>query len=1133
MSLQLIVGPSGSGKSHYLYEHIIKEAKERTNQQYVILVPDQYTMQAKRDFVNQSPQKGMLNVDVLSFGRLAHRVFEETGQSNRMLLDDTGKNFVLKKIARKQEGNLKVLRNNLNKIGYMDEVKSVISELTQYGVGEEALSQAAKALGTENALSYKLQDFALLYREFYAYLEEKYITSEEMLSVLCQVIFQSAFLKDSVIVLDGFTGFTPVQMKVLRELALHCEKIYVSVLAGAHTNLFVYEHPYQLYALSKQMVTGLLQLARETGIEVEPEVRMEAHPSYRLREKKALSYLQQHLFTYGAAPYEEEQNEIALYGARDAREEMGFVAQEIRKLVRQRKYRYREIGVIVSDMDTYQKAIEGAFRTYDLPVFMDSKRSILLNGLVEYIRSLLEMVEQNFAYTSVFRYLRTGLTEFTEEEVDRMENYVLARGIRGYKKWAEPWTVRTGFFTEEDVAELEGLRSRFMERRQEVFGVLKSRNKTVYQVTLALHNFFVQEQLQQKMKTSQEWFEAEGELVLAREYAQIYRIVMDLFDKFVELLGEERISMKEYCELLDAGLAQARVGTVPPGMDQIVVGDIERTRLPEVKVLFLVGMSDAYIPGNLGEGGLLSDADRSTLAKRGVTLAPGAKEKLYVQRFYLHMHMSKPSELLYLTYCRMKGEKDTMRPSYVIGNLRQLFPKLELQEVPQDPLLMEQTAESGLSYVIRGLREEELRQSPMWKEWYRWYQNQPEWQEKIEQILTAAFLEKPEGTLGKELAQQLYGKILKNSVTRLETFTSCAYAHFVEYGLDLREREEYEFRSLDFGTMFHRALELYAKKLKAREQSWTEISEPLQEQIVGESIAETLEQYASSIISETARDGYVKNRLARMMKRTIWAMTNQLRSGEFVPVAYEVAFGKETGLSVCNLELEEGNRMILRGKIDRIDICEQEDAVYVKVTDYKTGSKLFDISDLYQGLQMQLATYMLVALDMEQKRYPKKEILPAGIFYYRIQDPLVPDGDEAAVSKAIMEKLCPDGMVNSQEEILHLLDREMEKESEVIPVKRGAKGNLLASSKVMTTEEFQLVNRYALEKMKQAGNAILQGNVEQNPYRKGQKSSCSYCPYKGICKFDPKITGYAYRELEAEKKEEIINKIREEAETWE
>ena len=516
MPLQFIFGPSGSGKSHYLYHHIIYESMLHPEQNYIVLVPEQFTMQTQKDLVSMHPHHGIMNIDVLSFGRLAYRIFEETGGSSLPVLDDEGKNLILRRIAGKYEGELCVLKGNMKRLGYISEVKSVISEFMQYDIGEDELAKVMETVGKDSRLYYKLQDICTLYHGFTEYLEEKYITKEELLDALCRVAGQSEILKNSTVVLDGFTGFTPVQNRLLKELMLHCRKVILTVTMDDREDPYVYQHPYQLFALSKHTVHSLVSIAKEAKVPCDDPVCLYSRPPYRFRSQSALAYLERNIFRYGSSGYGKEPEGIGLHVARNPKEEAMAVAGAIRALIRKEGWRYREIGVIASNMEVYGDYLEQAFSAYDIPVFMDHKRSILLNSFVEYIRSLLQMLEQNFTYESVFRFLRTQLAGFTCEEVDALENYVLGLGSKGYKKWQERWIRRLKGMEEEELEKLNHCRVILVEKVEPLLFVTKQRKKTVKDITLALYEFMVREELQLKLKKQEEEFQNTGELALAK-----------------------------------------------------------------------------------------------------------------------------------------------------------------------------------------------------------------------------------------------------------------------------------------------------------------------------------------------------------------------------------------------------------------------------------------------------------------------------------------------------------------------------------------------------------------------------------------------------------------------------------------
>lgn len=1106
MPLKFVFGPSGSGKSSYLYQHVIQESMKYPERNYIVLVPEQFTMQTQKDLVMMHERKGIMNIDVLSFARLAYRVFEETGGGGLPVLDDEGKNLILRKIAGDYESELKMLGGHMKKQGYISEVKSVISEFTQYDIGEDEIERVMESAGESSRLYYKLADIRLLYRGFTDYLREKYITKEELLDVLSREVEKSERLKNSTVVLDGFTGFTPVQDRLLGELMRHCREVIVTVTMDRRENPYVYEHPYQLFALSKQMVTSLLQIAKQNKIPVEESVELYDHVPWRFKEQEALAFLEKHLFRYGAGAYEKEQEQVKLHLAKNPREEAYAVAEQVRRMMREDGYRLRDIGVIVSDMDVYADHLKQAFIKYDIPFFMDHKRSILLNSFVEYIRSVLHMAEQSFSYESVFRFLRTNLAGFTYEEIDELENYVIGLGIKGYKHWQEKWTRKLKGMAQEDLDKMNHYRRQLVEKVDGLIYVLRQRRKTVADITRAIYEFMVQENLQVRLAEQEELFKAKGELALAREYAQIYRIVIELFDKFVELLGDEQVSLSEYCKLLDAGLEEARVGVIPPEVDQVVIGDMQRTRLKDIKALLFAGANDVYLPGALLRTGLLSELDREKFAREKLTLSAGGKEKAYVQKFYLYLNLTKPSEKLDIYYSKVSADGKSVRPSYLIQELQKLFPKLKVRDEERYLKEQELTENIGFDRMIREFVQKRHETDGAWCELYNWYKKNPKWQEKVERFLEAGYYRKPLDALTEEAAKRLYGEEFETSITRMERFAVCAFSHFLTYGLGLREREEYDFQAADLGNVCHRALERFSYKVEREAGDWLKLTEEKRKQYVEESVEEAIADYGNSILYSSSRNAYLIVRMKRMLEKTVWALTKQLAAGDFKPAAYELRFAN--------------------GKIDRVDTCEDGDCVYVKVIDYKTGSKSFDVTALYHGFQLQLMVYMDAALQMEQKKHPEKEILPAGVFYYRIQDPLIDRPKEGEEQESILKELKPDGMISLEKEVLGHLDHCMVGESSVIPVKYNKNGSLSKSSKAASAQDFYLMMKYAVNKVEEIRQKILSGDVKVNPYRRGTETSCDYCSYRQICGFDTKMEGYRYREIEAMSVDKVIQAMK-------
>lgn len=596
MSLQFIFGNSGAGKSYALYQNLIRESQKSPEQKFLVLVPEQFTMQTQKDLVLMHPDGGILNIDVLSFQRLAYRVFEETGTSVGKVLEETGKNLVLRKAAQEHKEELKVLGGNLKKIGYINEIKSMISELTQYAVTEEELIRITENSKGRPHLYYKLKDVQLLYQAFHDYLADQYITAEELLEVLSRVAEESELLRSSVIVLDGFTGFTPIQNKLMQKLMSCAKKVLVTVTIDSREDPYRVDGEHQLFYLSKRTVTTLMALAREAKVQVEDPLWIDPSDKSRLKKGSALWWLEQNLFRLRQKPFAGEQQELSFHVLKNPQAEVSWAAAKIRRLVAEKGYHYRDFAIITGNMEAYAPSLEKILKDYEIPCFLDYKRSVLKNPFVEFLRALLEMAEQDFTYETVFRFLRCGLSGMRHEEVDLLENYVLALGIRGRKKWDSRWIRLYGKLTEEELAQMNELRERFIGQLLPFVQVQRDRKADVRARTTALYELIEGMELQKKLKVYEERFLAEGSQTLAKEYHQIYPLVMDLLDKLVDLLGGEVLTSREYRELLDAGFAEIKVGVIPPGIDQVVAGDMERTRLKDVKVLFFLGVNEGSVP---------------------------------------------------------------------------------------------------------------------------------------------------------------------------------------------------------------------------------------------------------------------------------------------------------------------------------------------------------------------------------------------------------------------------------------------------------------------------------------------------------------------------------------------------------
>lgn len=1172
MSLQMHLGSAGTGKSHRAYTTIIEESKKHPTQNFLVIVPEQFTMQTQKELVSLHPDKGIMNIDVLSFQRLAYRVFEEVGGGVNPVLEETGKSLVLQRVVQEKQKDLKVLGSNLKRTGSVAQMKSLISELMQYQVDEEMLENWIEDARRKPLLACKLQDISTVYQGFTKFLEGKYITGEAVLDVLCARMGQSEKLKNSVVLLDGFTGFTPIQNQVVGELLGLCPKVYVTVTIDNREDAYRYDGPHRLFSMSKKMIHKLLEMCRERHIEIEDSLRFSHSEKSRFAKAPALQSLEENLFRYHAKAFTKKQDQIQIAVMENPLKEMEVTVRTIHRLVRTKGYRYKDFAVVTGDLPTYGHGARQLFERFGIPCFVDEKHSVLLNPFVEFVRASVDLVAQNFSYDAMFRFLRCGLSSLSAVEIDELENYVIALGIRGWKQYDKVW-VRTYRGMDPDrILAVNDLRSTLVEELRDFAEGFSKKNLSVLERTKVLYEFICKNEIQKKLKAMEQRFEAEGEGALSREYAQIYGIVMSLLDKFTEVLGEENLSAAHYQEILEAGLLEAQVGVIPPTSDQVLVGDIERTRLKDIKVLFFVGINDGIIPKPVNKAGILSELDREYLSDKAEAdqLAPTARIEMYMQRFYLYLSMTKPSDRLYLSYSKTGSQGAALLPAYLIGLLKKQFPEILVRDWERETDMLEQieTADSTMNLMIQKLREiadgsispvswqneetvgitrknltttvdndqtsiTEYTDHELWQEMYRWYRKNPNFAEEIKKLVDAAYYQNPKDVISAAVAKALYGTELVNSATRLEQFAACAFAHFLKYGLQLSERQTYEFNAADMGSIMHEALEHFANKMNEKGLKWRSLEEQIREKLIDECVEELVHDYGNTILHSSSRNAYLIARVKRILRRTVWALQNQVKAGEFEPGGFEVSFAMEEHLDSVNFDIAPDVKLKLRGRIDRVDLCEKDDKVYVKIIDYKSGNTSLDLVELYHGLQLQLVVYMNAALEWQQRKQPDKTVEPAGIFYYKINDPLVVREREESpevMEQKLLGNLKPDGLVRAEEDVVTLMDSSLGagSTSSVIPVGYTKNGGLTSYSHVASAEDFSTLSRFVNHKIKELGSEILSGDASVSPYKTEKKEACGFCPYHGVCGFDERVKGYEFRKIKKEAQEEVIEKMKKE-----
>ena len=1164
MSLRFYFGPTDGDLSTKVYEDVIARSIEHPEQNFLVVVPDQFTMQTQKALSTMHPRGGILNIDVLSFGRLGHRVLEEVDCREIPVLDDTGKCLVLQKLAENMEEELPVLGSFLRKQGYVREVKSAISEFMQYGLSPKDVEELIAFAGEKKALVGKLQDLNTIYEKFKDYIQDHFVTAEETMDILCRNLSKSSLLPGSVVILDGYTGFTPIQYRVLQEIARLCDEMIITLVCDGGDSPYRLDGEQNLFYLTKKTVNDMERLAAEVN---EERDRKDDVFLPETEGNGELAFLRKHFFRYDAAKYETStpsqpawaascstpsqpaqtapcdkpsqpaqtlaSPQIRISEMMNPAQEVRQTAMEIQRLIRQGGIAYRDIVIVTGDLEGYAPYVESEFARLGIPCFIDRTRSITLNPLTEYMLSALNLTLKNFSYEAVFHYLRSGLSGIPQEEIDRLENYVIETGIRGKKAYQMRFSKKTRSMISRDASDEAPLLA--VDHTRETFiaqvdQITEKKKDKASQFVERLYDFLVAAKAEQKLTAMSKAFEAQGDASRAKEYAQIYRLVMDLLNQIYQLLGEEEVTLREFVDILTAGLGEIQVGIIPQNVDRILVGDMERTRFKPVKVLFFLGVNDGNIPRNTSKGGILSDVEREFLKDSSHALAPTPRQQMFIQRFYLYLNVTKPKERLYLSYSRQGSDGKTLRPAYLIDTLKRTFPALSV-EFPQDRPILEQvlTLGEGKGLLADALRDFSGGTLPREREqdFYTLYAAFDGTAER-QNYVNAAFLRHEDHALLQEIARLVYGKILGNSVSRLETYAACAYRHFLQYGLALKEREEFGYEAADLGTIYHGVLEDFAATLKTEKQTWFSFDEDFAERAVMASLDKRAKEYRTSAFTENERSMYQIKRMGRILKRTVMTLQGQLQKGAFVPCDFEEKFDRIIDLGEIR---GEAMKMSLMGRIDRIDVAEDDGNVYVKVMDYKSGDKKVDLTALYHGLQMQLVVYVNEALEKAKKAHPDKEVIPAAILYYHLADPVIEEKKEMSkedLEHQLRQALCAKGIVNDSMSVIRLLDGSFEDKSEAIPVALKKDGGFAKGSKVQSSENLKLISDFVSEKVKSLGKEILEGNIALSPYERDKEDACTYCPYGKVCGFDPAIPGCQKRIIKEREDEEVIELIRRE-----
>ncbi len=1136
MSLRLIIGRAGTGKTRVCLDAVRKELLTGpAGTPLILLVPEQATFLMEYALAATPGLRGFTRAQVLSFRRLAYRVLQRAGGAARKHIGELGKRMVLRRLLEQRKHQLKVFRRSAEQPGFAGTLAGTLDEMKTYCIAPAELERAALRLrdkGIKISLADKLEDICLLYHDLEAYLDGRYIDPEDYLNLLAERMAVSGTLGDAEVWVDGFTGFTPQEYKVLAALMRNVRRVNVTLSADSSSLEGIPDETDGFYPL-RETYDKLCATAAGEGIMVASPLILDGAAPRRFKSP-GIACLEKHYLYHSVKPRPGTAKGVVLAAAANNLAETEGVAREIIALCRDSGYRYRDIVIILRNLEAYAQIIQRVFSDYGIPVFIDQKRAVFYHPLVELVRSALEVVTGNWSHDAVFRFLKTDLVPLAREKVDLLENYVLAHGIRGHR-WMDgkPWAYIRQLSLEEDrevtepeARELEEINLIRQQAVTALAGFFKAMETavSVREMTEVLFKLLEELKVPATLERWSREAETKGQLENAREHAQVWDGVVSLMDQVVEALGEEKLTPEEYKVILNSGLESLRLGLIPPGLDQVVVGSLDRSRFPEARAAFVMGVNDGVLPARTKEQGIISEGERDGLKAAGINLAPGARRRVLDEQYLTYLALSRASELLYLSYPAADDEGGALMPSQVIGRVKALLPDVEQRVWPVEPnpaLAGELDFITGpdrtLSYLAAQLREAKAGRpvNPLWWDVYRWF-IQGSQREKCARVLSALFFTNREEMLSPGTGRKLYGRILKTSISGMEKFMACPFAHFLSRGLKLKERAAFKLEAPDLGRFFHAALKLFGERLRSEGLEWGALGKEQIGSMAGEAVDLLAPRLQNEILLSTARRRYLTGKLKRTVRRAALVLAEHSRRGSFRPVGLELAFGPGGDLPAVTFTLTGGTEMILTGRIDRVDAAVNDEGIYLRVIDYKSGQMTVKLADVYHGLKIQLMSYLDVALrhaGLLLKRHERA--LPGAVLYFRIDDPLIKtDGGippEEEREKKILKELRMTGMVLSDPAVARMMDGSIKGQSDLIPVYLKSSGEIADRSAVLTREQFDLLRAYLRSKLIAAGDDIMRGVVDIAPYRRGSTGACLYCPYRKVCQFDILMEGNAYR----------------------
>ena len=1135
MSLRFIYGRAGSGKSYYCFHDIKSRMEESEGKPLILLVPEDYSFKAEKELLKFIGEKGLMKAKVFSFKRMAYNVFREVGGLARQHMNNAGRDIMLYRIMDEHKDEFLAFKKAVKMKGFVNTISQMITELKIYEIKPQDI-EIANAKISDEPLFNKLHDINLIYSEFEKTLGFGYIDPDDDLNILYKKLDSYTGFNDAEIWIDGFVMFTPQQYMILDLLFKKAKRINITIPCGSSDKS-------DIFSSIREMEQRIINIARDNNISYEKPVILDSEVPSKYKDNPELVHLEKNFYAFPYKVYDNPVNNISILKAQNRYNEVESAAQDIIRLCRDEGFRFFDIAVAVHDTDEYEKLVGAIFSVYGIPYFIDEKRDISSNPLIVLILSAFEILYKNWSYESVFNYLKTGLTGIDMDDVDILENYVLASGIKG-SRWTEnEWKYWPDRDSNGDVPKDSKERlKKINDIRQKVLKpILKLKksiedNNSASGICSSLFDFLLDIKIPQRIEMLIDSFKNDGQINLASEYSKIWNIIIETLDQLSEVLCNMELTPEQFSKVLAIGFEEYKIGLIPSALDQVAFGSIERVKNYEIKALYILGVNDGIFPSVQGDEGILSDNDRDCLKSLGLKLAPGTRDRVFDEQYLVYKTLTKPFKYLKLYYPVADFEGRSLRPSIIISRVNKLFKNIEvkssiIEDDSQDVNLnLINSKFAAFNELVCEMRKKAdgFDVNPVWRDVYYWFINNAEWREKTKRAISGLNYVNQEKPVNPKKLRELYGKIFKFSISRLEKYAGCPFAYFIQYGLKAKERKIYALNPPDIGSFIHNILDTFSSYLDEHNIEWRNLEKDECEKIISSIVNNVVDKMTGSILSSSSRYKYLKDRLQRIIIRAVWLIVIQIKHGEFNPADHEVVFEDGGKYPPITVKLPSGDEIKLIGRIDRVDKYENDDGIYVRIVDYKTGNKIFNLSDLYNGLELQLLIYLDAILECTEKN-KNKPVFPGGIMYFKVDDPIITskgDMSDENIEKEIMKKLKMDGLLLSDVKIVKEMDSEISSTSLIIPAGIKNDGSFYSNSSVASKEDFDALRKHIKNKITVLCEEMLKGNISISPYKKDKDTPCKYCSFKAVCRFDVSIKENSYRIIGKMTKDEIWQSLR-------